>query len=162
MTGLMRADSETQNYYWLKPSLPTPNQHWNEIKDLLKKLIEAVEKLSGGEAPDARYLYLKAELGQFDNCQLNRILDNEHLCCDTYNFDENTGFYCPVAVALGIPDDPSIERTDRSVKARIRELGYSLKSTTKLPGVFYTSDREADIRNLVTEILWERSNVVAK
>jgi hypothetical protein len=53
---------------------------------------------------DTRRADIKGRLEQFEVEYLRRFLDyGGVICYDTYNYDESTGGYCPIAIILGIP-----------------------------------------------------------
>jgi hypothetical protein len=56
-----------------------------------------------------------------------------------------------------VPEIPH-ERTDAAVKALIVSMGYSLNLMSGVPGVFYTTNREVDLRAAAEDVLENRLN----
>lgn len=48
--------------------------------------------------------------------------------------------------------------TNETVRDLIVSLGYDLNPMKSVPGEFYTTDRMNDLKTLIREILYERSN----
>lgn len=44
-------------------------------------------------------------------------------------------------------------KTDESVSAKLREMGFDLNRMSGIPGVFYTTDRLRDLLFLIQELL---------
>lgn len=109
---------------------------------------------------DPRRVAIKNGLNQLNTNQLQRILDTpaEQMVFDTYNYDESTGKYCPLATGLGFPDTYKsiVPMTDAELKRIILDWGYFLNEMSRIPGRFYTSNRAEDAVEIVRELIRER------
>jgi hypothetical protein len=106
---------------------------------------------------DQRKEYLASRLRNLDSQSLIKVVDyDKPLCTDTYSYDEATGFICTFAVAVGVAELNIPDLTNNKVVELINDAGYTVGSPSGIPGNFYTTNRESDIRRLCEEILLER------
>ena len=118
---------------------------------------------------DLRWQALWRGLGQLNATQLRRILDHLEsgglMVCDTYNYDEERGLWCPLAIGLNIPRlvdqwQESGNMNNELAKYFIREIGeqsfpgFSLNPISGIPGKVFRDHREQDIE-LVCRMLLE-------
>jgi len=112
---------------------------------------------------DLRYLDMLRRLRLFNDEQLERILSAkpEEICLDTYNYDVATQRYCPIAIALDIPNQilagniiPCQEEVAKMIRNQAGEAWGSVKG---ISGEFYRQNRYEDLRSLCMSIIKERN-----
>lgn len=119
-------------------------------------------------ADDPRYAALRRGLAQLTNEELQRILDtpDDQMIFDGGNYDPITDRYCPMAVALEVPEYierfdliPNQYRVDRMIGGlgTIDRPNFAYNQMHGTPGNFYRDDRPADLRRVIADILAERS-----
>jgi hypothetical protein len=109
---------------------------------------------------DERFASIYSRLILLSDAQLQRIIDCDNLCTDTYNYDDGEKSFCPIAVAFDIPRIlryNGVEPTQDLVLQMIREVKNFQFGTVKgIPGQFYTNDRVSDIKRLCQQIIDDR------
>lgn len=101
--------------------------------------------------------------------QLNKIisLDENLLCHDEFNFNNKKQTYCPLAVALGVPElidsisniRPTNELVTELIKFKAHALygkDFILNPTKGVEGEFYHGtnvERDRDLKQLIREIV---------
>ncbi len=102
---------------------------------------------------DPRFMRMYSRLRALSKEQLRRIQRNiDHVCFDTYNFDEATMTFCPLAVAHGLY---YLQRpTDRKIYHELNKIYPGEVNILKgCPGKFYTVNRREDLLFLVEYLL---------
>lgn len=111
---------------------------------------------------DLRYEDMARRLHLLTDEELGRILRSkpDEMCLDTYNYDAATHRFCPLAIAIGIPEQCEQENvypTQESVLQMIQERAGEAWGTVKgIKGEFYTVNRYEDLRSLCERIIAER------
>lgn len=106
---------------------------------------------------DPRWHAMLARFRQLNTMEILRVLNNRHrMCFDTWNYDEDEGTFCPIAIAMNIHalgrEWPTDSRVRLLIKTRFPEVNI-LKGT---PGNFYRKDRRGDLTYLCNFLLKER------
>jgi len=125
---------------------------------------------------DARWKALQYGLNQLTLDQLRRIMDHissgGSMVYDSYNYDEERGLWCPLAVGLDVPrwvencDDP-VTMTNERAKHVIVTIGrkwrkdFSLNPLSGISGQFFTRDRAVDVALLCRVLIGERESNLA-
>lgn len=118
-------------------------------------------------ATDARCKTLRHGLEQLDVDDLRRLQRHmkvrQPLVVDTYNYDRDSGAWCPLAVALGLHEQPASDGLDDArAKALIVDKGvqkygsFSLNAISGVPGEFFTGRRYEDLLELVDYVVAQR------
>ena len=119
---------------------------------------------------DLRWRALWRGLGQLGVVELRRVLNHMEnggaIVCDTFNYDEGQGLWCPLAIGLNVPElirkhDDSRKMTNERAKRVITEVGkqscpdFSLNPMSGIPGNMFREHRRRDVelacRLLVTQ-----------
>lgn len=82
------------------------------------------------------------------------IIDNK-VCYDEFNYDAQTGKFCPVAILLRL-DEKMDNPTNESVGERIRANFDPVNAMKGVPGKFYhgtPEDRESDLLGLLNVLI---------
>ncbi len=105
---------------------------------------------------DLRRAVFIRRLSSFSKPQVQRIVDNiDKICFDTWNYDEATGKFCPLAIALGV--DQVVFPTNDIVRDIIGNHGFSPVNALKgIPGTFYTDRRREDLLEVCNEVLSQK------
>ncbi len=115
---------------------------------------------------DARLNALATGLDQLTTVELNTILNTnpEHMIFDGGNYDIETKRYCPLAVALGIPEKiGDRDTTNAEVEAFIETVGkerspdFIFNQMHGTPGYGYREDRPGDLKRVVQNLLHWRT-----
>jgi len=102
---------------------------------------------------DERYKVMKQRLSLLSKEELQRIVDNiDMLIFDTVNYDEKNHKFCPLAVAMQL-DKTISNPTDSLIKSEIGKRFDPINVIKGIPGNFYRTQRENDLKNLCKEIL---------
>ena len=117
---------------------------------------------------DARCSALAHGLAQLSHSELTHlrgVLETrpETVAVDTYNFDVDSGAWCPLAIALGVPAyarEARIQVPDNAAAKRlILEVGrekhgsFSLNPIKGTAGKFFRDARHSDLLHLVNYLL---------
>lgn len=103
---------------------------------------------------DPRKTGLKNGLRQLTAEQLLRVIDWPHpMVLDTFNYED--GKFCPLAVAVGIPETMTNPSHDK-VFDELTSRGYKVYNTRGIDGDFYTTDRLSDLLLATKEVLKEK------
>ncbi len=102
---------------------------------------------------DPRRTVFIDRLSRFSKQDVQRIVDNiDSVCFDTWNYEEATEKFCPLAVALGLNTLP--RPTNDKVGELIAHAGFSPVNGLKgVPGKFYTDRRREDLLEVCAELL---------
>lgn len=114
---------------------------------------------------DPRRAALKRGLRQLQPYQLQRLLEHidagKPLLLDRdaegrANFSE--GVYCPLAVATKMDEMYGFLRevpTNEGIEQSLLTSGFEIYNTRGVAGEYYTTDRRADLRQAVVEVIAE-------
>ena len=107
---------------------------------------------------DPRKTGLKNGLRQLSEEQLQKVIDYPHeMVLDEVNYDAETGRFCPLAVALDLPQTMKAP-THQLVFDTLTALGYNVYNTRGIKGEFYTTNRKEDLITAAKEVLAEKRN----
>lgn len=128
---------------------------------------DARQALAELMAKDERCAALAFGLGQLTTAELLRLrralVGTENVLLDGGNYDPASGSWCPLAIGLGIPDQPiEASLTPEEGSAMILAAGRSTRPSFTLNpisgtrGQFFRDDRRGDLYRLVEWILAAR------
>jgi hypothetical protein len=102
---------------------------------------------------DQRQEFLRNQLNKLTSLQIQRIIDSDGVVFDTVNYDSETDRWCPIGVAFQIKNKPISQ--EEAIRI-IEQHGFDFKTVKGIPGNFYTTNREEDLKLLCQEIIDER------
>ena len=107
---------------------------------------------------DRRFDIMYERLKTFSLEQLYHLHDaitDDRVCYDEFNYDIQTGKFCPIAILLGL--DRMMENpTNESVGERIRANFDPMNAMKGVPGQFYhgtPEERESDLLGLLNVLI---------
>lgn len=115
---------------------------------------------------DQRYLAMWDRLSALTERQLKTIYLaalRDEVCVDTFNYDEKSRKFCPIAIAFGAKDrlkTPTNEAAEAFISLFMRPVNI-LKG---LPGEFYHGDaasRRRDLLEIVRAIIARKRNLTS-
>lgn len=110
-------------------------------------------QISRKEKSDPRFVALYDQLSRLAPEQLLRIRANrDQLVLDDCNYDEQSGKFCPLAIALYI----NRAKDDQDCADQIRALGFEPRNLKGVVGEFFTTDRLADLDRLLQLLLTKK------
>lgn len=105
---------------------------------------------------DKRFVSIYERFEKLSTKEIKRVIDNIDLVCfDTFNYDENTSTFCPLAIALNLHhtiQNPTDEKVSKVISRRFSPVNI-LKG---VEGKFYTKERRKDLLQICSLILEER------
>jgi hypothetical protein len=124
---------------------------------------------------DLRYQALRKGLSQLEVIHLQRLrsylLDERAIVCDSFNYDQERELWCPLAIALDVPQLLSRHEvrtmTNENAKMVISEIGrsqlgkFTLNPMSGIPGNFFRQNRVYDLQILCKKILEEKLSVIS-
>lgn len=127
--------------------------------------------ISEARQDDARYIVIRRGLNQLSTGQIKRLIRHlagrEPIVVDQFNYDADRKAWCPLAIALNVPEIVNASNipcvSDADGKRMILEIGrkhrpdFSLNPISGVKGRFFTDNREQDLRMLCDDILLERN-----
>lgn len=103
-------------------------------------------------ATDERYDAIRARLESLSTGELQRIIDNQALLCtDTFNYNETTKTYCPLALAMNFQHLPN--PTNTMITRRLAQRFQPVNVVQGKAGAFYTHNRKQDLLLLCRHII---------
>lgn len=109
---------------------------------------------------DDRCRAILAGLAQLQDCDLlrlqNHVAQNKPLVLDEYNYNPHIQSWCPLAVALGMPNIVTCRQRDELTNAAAKKLiisvgrqtnsEFTLNPVRRFRGHFFTWQRRRDLR----------------
>jgi|SRR6267142_2297863 len=109
---------------------------------------------------DKRFEIMRSRFRGLTLEQLYRIRDAlalDKVCYDTFNYDESTGYFCPLAIAHGFRTMPG-RWTNETARNRLSYRYTPVNVLRGTPGTFYTTNRKDDLHFLVYDTIeWRRA-----
>lgn len=103
------------------------------------------------EMQDPRWKAMSKRLFEFCPAALTRLwnaLERDEVCLDTFNYDNETQKFCPLAIMVGLPEKLPIP-SDVLVELELSKLFNPVNILKGTPGTFYTTNRREDLMRLV-------------
>lgn len=141
------------------PQIPEDKRaRWAEDMKLSEmQFREAGVELIFLDLEDPRKTALKMGLRQLTVGELYRVMRyRDDLLLDDCNYKD--GKFCPLAVALEIPEYLRNRATDELVLLELKHRGYTVYNTRGVEGDFYTTNRKRDLAIAVEEVIREKLN----
>ena len=102
---------------------------------------------------DKRYSVIKSRLLLLSKEEIQRIVDNIDLVCfDTFNFDEESKKYCPLAIATNLHNTIK-NPTNNLIQLELSKRFNPVNAIRGVEGTFYRSDRKNDLIKICKEVL---------
>ncbi len=102
---------------------------------------------------DKRLEIIEKRFSELSKEEVKRIKDNiDDVCLDEFNYDQSTGKFCPLAVAINLHETMQ-NPSDDKVKNELSKRFYPVNVIKGIEGEFYTKARKKDLINVCNKIL---------